>query len=662
MKIRFTVSKADAGGRRVTMQITGGQEVELIGRFSFDRDSAHLRGVFQDLNLPSCSREQIAAIGEALFRGICPEELCKGLKSARSALAEAERKEPCRLCLVLPPDLRTLPWSALADPVLGISGASPRWSLQLEPSEDDPELLHPPGPPDDQLKILVVVPVQTNLNFAREQEAIKRIGERFGPKAVVKPMPGRVTLASLRKELEQGGWDVVHYIGHGTEDTGAGVKIMLNSDEDVGEGRVMVSEALFANSFIDSGVRLVVLSCCFGASQSVNEKRSLSGLGPHLLGAGVPAVVAMRFEVSDSAATQFSDQFYESLLLRRPGRIDDAAQAGRRALECLTSEGEQRACIAPVLYAAPGGEILPLPRPAAPAPIYSQPPPPVMEDVVIPSGLEEVLVAGRCLVVAGGPLALVGATRDVMPGARTIPTLDAIARELAGKIQGSYPQMAEIDDMKNRDEGSAWSTFERVCQYFKSRKDGGRLNLERELEIKFGGWPEIPEVFRRMANWNVTGIIYCHLDGFLRQAASKVGNWDPKNNPSEPLEKDKHVLVALRGWPADRSSLRLTREDAWEMFKNISRMSPTLTTLAQDRSDALLLLGPSPADGLIQFLVNTLLDREQQRDEKPIYFAAAAPDAITQACWHRFHNVTWMGDLRLESLVRKIDAIVPKQE
>ena len=663
MNCRLTISPGEAGVYQVTLQINGGQG--LVAPFKFNPSVGSLVKLFDDLKIPSCPRHQITEIGQQLFQGLMPRELSAKLRSSIAGRSDVEQRERVRLSLVMPSELRWLPWEALFDTSFLHLGVRPDWTIHHEPADDQFPVVNVPVRQDDRLKVLIVVPVQTNLNFTTECTIITRALERLGKdqagvnKADVKKFEGAVTLQRLRKKLLEG-WDIVHYIGHGYNDGEAGVKIMLN---DSGEGdEAMVDQGQFASSFINSGVRLVVLNCCCGAAVSVSEKRSLAGFGPYLVQAGVPAVVAMRYEVTDRAATEFSGAFYESLLHSDVGRVHNAVQAGRRALECLTGESDNRAFITPVLFAIQNGLELPIPAVENPAPVIPPPPTPVSA-IQLPPLLKDSLKNGDCLIIAGGQLTYLGGNRDAASNKVLPPTLDTLARDLNKKIGKPYPRGDELDAMKNGHDAGAWEVFERFCQYFKSCPDGGRLGLEDFMGGQFTGAPAgapKPEVFRLMAQWKVPGIVYTHMDGYLREAAARDGDWEIKDNPAQEITGNQRALLLLRGWPRELSTLRLTREDAWDMIKSISQMSSSVKKLARMQKRVVLIIGVDPADWLIQYFVNTLLDDEIQRQERTIFFACAEPEPVVKACWHRFKGLNWLGSQSIEDLISKLDELIPK--
>ena len=658
MNCLLTIKPTEVGGYEVSLQIDDG--AVLSSKFGFNPDGKSLQKAFNEIQVVSCPRDQITAIGQQLFQGTIPKgELLAAFHAALEKRSEDERKLRIRLRLVTPPELRWLPWESLFDKQLLHLATNKNWTLYHEPAPEERELVEFPGEADGILKVLIVVPVQTNLDFTKECQAITYAIGRLGPNARVEKMPGAVTLRALNDKLAEDNWDIVHYIGHGVLESreGKGVSIFLNSSA-VG-GEAYVGESQFALSFQRSGVRLVVLSCCFGGGYTASQTQSLSGLGPYLLRAGVPAVVAMRYVVSDTAAMEFSSAFYTALVGVEAGQIDCAVQAGRVALACLTGESENRAFITPVLYAAPERTVLAVPREEA-APIAPVIPPVAGTAISLPPVLDECLQKGKCLILAGGRLAHVGASRDLAVAPALPPTFDTLARELAPTLASAYPRAPEFDLLKTDDDGGAWEAFERFCQYFKSCREGGRLRLERHVGDSFGN-RRAPEVFRLMAEWRVAGILYTHFDGYLREAAKTVGDWEIKENPSLDVLGDRRALVLLRGSPSDRATLRMTKEDAWEVLLNVSHMSPSVKKLAREGDGAVLLLGVAPSDGLVQFLVNILISDESQRRETPIFFASREPEPVVRACWHRFQNLVWLGDHPLDELVRTIDSIVLKE-
>src|SRR5262249_44719654 len=138
------------------------------------------------------------------------------------------------------------------------------------------------------------------------------------------------------------------------------------NDENTDNGDQWVNGEIFSTFFRGTVPRLVVLNCCYGGAEG--SFRTLSGVGPFLLRAGVPAVVAMQYEIPDKVAIKFAENFYGELLDGRvPGRIDSALTAGRLALYQNQTKERPQSFVTPVLYLAAGHELI-LELSAAPKP------------------------------------------------------------------------------------------------------------------------------------------------------------------------------------------------------------------------------------------------------------------------------------------------------
>jgi hypothetical protein len=102
-----------------------------------------------------------------------------------------------------------------------------------------------------------------------------------------------------------------------------------------------VSASEVSNLLVMSGVRLAVLTAC--KSAVVEGHSVFSGMGPALIQAGVPAVAAMQFSVTDEAASGFTRGFYLALAQHEP-----LTQAMGRARAMLFDN--ETAWYRPVLY------------------------------------------------------------------------------------------------------------------------------------------------------------------------------------------------------------------------------------------------------------------------------------------------------------------------
>ena len=134
--------------------------------------------------------------------------------------------------------------------------------------------------------------------------------------------PERVEEA-LRK-----GYHLLHFLGHGAYSARRGQAALYMQDEAGHARRVMDDE--FAALLARQGVQphLVFLAACQSATRSTAD--AFRGLGPKLVSAGVPAVIAMQDNVTVKSARQFSATFYRRLL--EHGQVDLAVNEARSTL------------------------------------------------------------------------------------------------------------------------------------------------------------------------------------------------------------------------------------------------------------------------------------------------------------------------------------------
>ena len=156
--------------------------------------------------------------------------------------------------------------------------------------------------------------------------ASSRRSRRWSRPGMVAPRLARAghRRESLRLALRDGNYHVIHYVGH-SDFTAAGDGRASTSRTPTTGSSVEVDETLFANLLSDQNVlRLVVLNSCEGARTTLTDP--YAGVATTLVQLGVPAVVAMQFEISDRAAIVFAEELYTNLI----GRRDPIDAAGRR--------------------------------------------------------------------------------------------------------------------------------------------------------------------------------------------------------------------------------------------------------------------------------------------------------------------------------------------
>jgi tetratricopeptide (TPR) repeat protein len=139
------------------------------------------------------------------------------------------------------------------------------------------------------------------------------------------------TFTEFVKRVAEGGWDLVHYDGHGTAGKLAFEGAMVSADN---VGRVLRR----------AGIPVFVLNACQSAA-ALPADAAAGSVARVLVDSGAVAVVAMGAAVRVSAAVTFFDCFYEEL-------VDGAAlsRACHRARQAVEAEGRPLDWAIPVLY------------------------------------------------------------------------------------------------------------------------------------------------------------------------------------------------------------------------------------------------------------------------------------------------------------------------
>jgi WD40 repeat protein len=255
-------------------------------------------------------------------------------------------------------EVAALPWELLRDPQRGplVLCDAPVVRYLPQPSVVPRLVAELP------LKVLVTAaqtmpPVEVERELRAVAETLGGLGEWV--ELTVEP---NLTKAKLQ-DLLRGGFHVWHYVGHGG--FGADGMGLLALEGPDGESDPLSAAAL-AVMIARSGVRLVLLNACQGATLGADPLRSLA---PALIAAGVPAVVAMQFVVPEETTRTFATEFYQSLAEGFP--IDACVTEGRKAVMSVAGLDSPEWSI-PTLYTRTVDgrlfDLPPLPKPACPYP------------------------------------------------------------------------------------------------------------------------------------------------------------------------------------------------------------------------------------------------------------------------------------------------------
>ncbi|HEX5716826.1 MAG TPA: SUMF1/EgtB/PvdO family nonheme iron enzyme [Thermoanaerobaculia bacterium] len=127
------------------------------------------------------------------------------------------------------------------------------------------------------------------------------------------------TRTALKTRIDQGGFHVLHFIGHGTLQHGQGALVFEDSE---GKADPVDGKTLAGLLVDDESLRLIVLNACHSAA--------LGSVSERLAQRGFPAVVGMQYPVFDDMALAFSRRFYGALARTRP--VDWAVARGRQEM------------------------------------------------------------------------------------------------------------------------------------------------------------------------------------------------------------------------------------------------------------------------------------------------------------------------------------------
>jgi hypothetical protein len=351
--IDFELEIRKGGSREypVAVRSPAGEAQEIM-RFPFDAgeiedrlrtlEIALLRGGKKRRRMPSQEEQTVQEFGRALFEAL----LIGGVRTRYEMSLDKARRQNKGLRLKLrvePPELTGLPWEFLYDEGQGeylcLSSETPlvRYVDLQRPVEHLPK--------SSPLRILGLVSSPLDLD-PLEVEDEKRLVEE-----AVKDLSanGLVELTwlegqtwrDLQRAMRRGLWNIFHFIGHGDFDaTNEEGRIAFCNES----GRSHLLNATHLARLLDDHhpLRLAFLNSCEGAQGSAGDP--FSSTAATLVRKGIPAVVAMQYEISDKAAIEFSRSFYESVA---DGLPVDAAMAEART---AVSMGSSLEFGTPVLY------------------------------------------------------------------------------------------------------------------------------------------------------------------------------------------------------------------------------------------------------------------------------------------------------------------------
>jgi CHAT domain-containing protein len=384
----FTVSFTPGPGEGLTIRASSALAGEAEGRLHLQVTSAELgrvaAGVFRAVEAGRQARNFSAAdeadppqellrnLGDRLFQGLFPERIRSRYDLS---LGRLDEREDCGLRIKLQMGLdapamarmHEIPWEYLYR-------RDDRTFLGLGQRTSIVRSLDLPLPADRRalplpFRVLVVLAEPAGLpplHLVRECEDLERAWASQAGIEIV--FLRHATLDKLRAALVRRKFHVLHFMGHGDFDSTSGQGVLCFEDSS-GRAAGVSGDELSAQLRDCTSLRLVFLNACQTARAAAAGP--FSGVATALLQAGIPAVIAMQYPISDESAITFSREFYRCLATGEP--VDAAVAEGRLAVARRSRSAHEWGTPVLFLRASDGRIFQPRSEPLQPPAALSRP-------------------------------------------------------------------------------------------------------------------------------------------------------------------------------------------------------------------------------------------------------------------------------------------------
>ena len=320
---------ASVGDKRYALNATSADGTESSGEIIIPTDEVYNQFMtLKTYSSSSITEDQAIAFGQILYNALLKDDVKAAFVNARNNAARDGNN--LRIKLAIPPqaaEVAGIPWEFACDDVgrpLATKHSICRFLPRLDPvpafkvssGEKITVLLISSAPTDLDAKL------GYSLNVEQELESIKATLKPLQDQGVLKVIEiPHVTGSKLQMALSDENPHIVHYVGHGGFADGAG---QLAFEDNNGNAKNFSARQL-AIAFDGTRVRLVILNAC---QTGMVVTKLLSSMAPALMGANVPAVIAMQDSVTDAAGGVLAREFYRSLAKNLP--IDECVARARR--------------------------------------------------------------------------------------------------------------------------------------------------------------------------------------------------------------------------------------------------------------------------------------------------------------------------------------------
>lgn len=271
----------------------------------------------------------VKTFGGRLFSAVFAADIlaCFRMSLDKSTVVNAGLRIRLRLSEV--PELAELPWeylyNASLNRFLSLSTETPVVRYLDLAERIRPLLVELP------IRVLVIVASPRDypaLDVEGEWSKLKKaLADLESQRRVIVERLPNATLHALQRRLRREPCHVFHFIGHGgfDEQSGEGLLVLEGTE---GAADLVSSQYLGTILHDHRPLRVAVLNACEGARGGRTDP--FAGTAQSLVQQGIPAVIAMQFEITDDAAVIFAHEFYLSIADGCP--VDMALAEARKAL------------------------------------------------------------------------------------------------------------------------------------------------------------------------------------------------------------------------------------------------------------------------------------------------------------------------------------------
>lgn len=343
------IERDSDGSYRRTVENSPAGVSARSSRFTFDeRELQYLQGVISR----SYDRSELEHFGAQLFDTLYQGDTLTLFRRSQDHTRRQNQGLRLRLRLDDAPELASLAWEYLYDVemkhFLALSGQFSIVRYSAIARTTAPVSIEPP------LRILAVFASPHDLaptDLEKEWQGLQQACADLTKRGLVElTRLERATLRELQRALHTQPVHILHFSGYGafseTDDQG-----FLVLEDENGSAQRVNGDPLGIVLANQSSLRLTVLNAGEGGRTSL--KNPTSGIAQRLVRQGLPAVVAMQSEITDSAAVTFADEFYRALVDNYP--VDAAMTEARKAMYVAKTGSDWGS---PVLFTSTADNVL----------------------------------------------------------------------------------------------------------------------------------------------------------------------------------------------------------------------------------------------------------------------------------------------------------------